>query len=195
MENFMPQLAHLCIDMQRMFNEETAWNVPWMANVSDQVEELAERFTAETVFTRFVPPRNASQMPGAWKTYYEKWKQMTLDHMPDELVDLVPRLRRFVPPARVFDKRTYSPWIDGRLHQALSRDGVDTLIITGGETDVCVLATVLGAIDLGYRIIIPRDAVCSGADTTHDSTLELLEKRFSVQIEVASTEELLSRIG
>ena len=191
----MPQLAHLCIDMQRMFNEETAWNVPWMASVSDQVEELAERFTAETVFTRFVPPRNASQMPGAWKTYYEKWEQMTLDHMPDELVDLVPRLQRFVPPARVFDKRTYSPWIEGRLHQALSRDGVDTLIITGGETDVCVLATVLGAIDLGYRIIIPRDAVCSGADTTHDSTLELLEKRFSVQIEVASTEELLSRIG
>jgi nicotinamidase-related amidase len=195
MENFMPQLAHLCIDMQRMFNEETAWNVPWMASVSDQVEELAERFTAETVFTRFVPPHNASQMPGAWKTYYEKWEQMTLDHMPDELVDLVPRLRRFVPPARVFEKRTYSPWIDGRLHQALSRDGVDTLIITGGETDVCVLATVVGAIDLGYRIIIPRDAVCSGADTTHDSTLELLEKRFSVQIEVASTEELLSRIG
>lgn len=191
----MPQLAHLCIDMQRMFNEETAWNVPWMASVSDQVEELAERFTAETVFTRFVPPHNASQMPGAWKTYYEKWEQMTLDHMPDELVDLVPRLRRFVPPARVFEKRTYSPWIDGRLHQALSRDGVDTLIITGGETDVCVLATVVGAIDLGYRIIIPRDAVCSGADTTHDSTLELLEKRFSVQIEVASTEELLSRIG
>ena len=191
----MPQLAHLCIDMQRMFNEETAWNVPWMASVSDQVEELAERFTAETVFTRFVPPRNASQMPGAWKTYYEKWEQMTLDHMPDELVDLVPRLRRFVPPARVFDKRTYSPWIDGRLHQALSRDGVDTLIITGGETDVCVLATVVGAIDLGYRIIVPRDAVCSGASTTHDSTLELLEKRFSVQIEVASTEELLSRIG
>jgi len=195
MENFMPRLAHLCIDMQRMFNEETAWNVPWMANVSDQVEELAERFTAETVFTRFVPPRNASQMPGAWKTYYEKWKQMTLDHMPDELVDLVPRLQRFVPPARVFDKRTYSPWIDGRLHQALSRDGVDTLVITGGETDVCVLATVVGAIDLGYRIIIPRDAVCSGADTTHDSTLELLEKRFSMQVEVASTEELLSRIG
>ncbi len=191
----MPQRAHLCIDMQRMFNEQTAWNVPWMANVSDQVEELAERFTAETVFTRFVPPRNASQMPGAWKTYYEKWKQMTLDHMPDELVDLVPRLQRFVPPARVFDKRTYSPWIDGRLHQALSRDGVDTLIITGGETDVCVLATVVGAIDLGYRIIIPRDAVCSGADTTHDSTLELLEKRFSMQVEVASTEELLSRIG
>ncbi len=191
----MPQLAHLCIDMQRMFNEQTAWNVPWMASVSDQVEELAERFTAETVFTRFVPPRNASQMPGAWKTYYEKWEQMTLDHMPDELVDLVPRLQRFVPPARVFDKRTYSPWIDGRLHEALSRDGVDTLIITGGETDVCVLATVVGAIDLGYRIIIPRDAVCSGADTTHDSTLELLEKRFSVQIEVASTEELLSRIG
>ena len=191
----MPQLAHLCIDMQRMFNEETAWKVPWMEEVADQVEELTASLTEETVFTRFVPPRSADQVPGAWKTYYEKWEQMTLDRMPDELVDLVPRLRRFVPPARVFDKRTYSPWIDGRLHQLLSRDRVDTLIITGGETDVCVLAAVVGAVDLGYRIVIPRDAVCSGADATHDSTLQLLGTRFSVQIEVTSTEELLSRIG
>ena len=36
------------------------------------------------------------------------------------LVDLVvPDLRHFVPPAWIFDKLTYSPWIDGRLHRAL----------------------------------------------------------------------------
>jgi len=191
----MPQWAHLCIDMQRMFNEETAWNVPWMAKVSDQIEELASRLAARTVFTRFIPPRSASEMPGTWKTYYEKWEQMTLDRLPRELVDLVPALARFVPPARLFDKGTYSPWIDGRLHQVLTRDGIDTLVITGGETDVCVLATVLGAIDLGYRVVIPHDAVCSGADATHDLTLKLLEARFSVQVELTSTEEVLAKAG
>ena len=190
----MPQWGHLCIDMQRMFDEETAWNVPWMAKVSDQIEELASRLPARTVFTRFIPPRSASQMPGAWKTYYAKWDQMTLERLPRELVDLLPRLARFVPPARVFDKRTYSPWTDGRLHQLLANDGIDTLIVTGGETDVCVLATVVGAIDLGYRVFIPHDAVCSGADATHDSTLELLGSRFSVQVEMTSTEELLAKL-
>lgn len=190
----MPRWAHLCIDMQRMFDEETAWNVPWMAEVSGQIEELAARTPARTIFTRFIPPRSASQMPGAWKTYYEKWDQMTLNRLPRELVDLLPALARFVPPARIFDKRTYSPWVDGRLHQLLVQDGVDTLIVTGGETDVCVLATVVGAIDLGYRVLIPHDAVCSGADSTHDSTLELLGARFSVQVEMTSTEELLAKV-
>lgn len=190
----MPRWAHLCIDMQRMFDEETAWNVPWMAKVSGQIEELAARMPKRTIFTRLIPPRSASQMPGAWKSYYEKWDQMTLNRLPRELVDLLPALARFVPPARVFDKRTYSPWVDGRLHHLLVQDGVDTLIVTGGETDVCVLATVVGAIDLGYRVLIPHDAVCSGADSTHDSTLELLGARFSVQVEMTSTQELLAKV-
>jgi PhnB protein len=34
----------------------------------------------------------------------------------------------------------------------------DTLILTGAETDVCVLSTALGAIDHGYRVIIVEDA-------------------------------------
>ncbi len=190
----MPRWAHLCIDMQRMFDEETAWNVPWMAKVSDQIEELTARAPERTIFTRFIPPRSAGEMPGAWKAYYQKWDQMTLNRIPRELVNLLPALARFAPPARVFDKRTYSPWVDGRLHQLLVQDGVDTLIVTGGETDVCVLATVVGAIDLGYRLLIPHDAVCSGADSTHDSTLELLGARFSVQVEMTSTEALLANV-
>ena len=27
---------HICVDMQRMFNEETPWQVDWMATISDQ---------------------------------------------------------------------------------------------------------------------------------------------------------------
>ena len=37
-------------------------------------------------------------------------------------------------------------------------------IVSGSETDVCVLATVLDAVDMGYRVIIARDAVCSSSD-------------------------------
>jgi nicotinamidase-related amidase len=31
--------------------------------------------------------------------------------------------------------------VDGRLHRLLQRGGVEAIAITGGETDVCVLAT------------------------------------------------------
>ncbi len=66
--------------------------------------------------------------------------------------------------------------------------------MTGGETDVCVLAAVLGAIDLGYEVKLLGDAVCSCADETHDTTLKLLGDRFSVQVEVLTTVEFLRRL-
>jgi len=95
-------------------------------------------------------------------------------------------------PARIFDKMTYSPWVDGRLNAHLRQEGVGTVVVTGGETDVCVLATVLGAIDLGFHVIVLSDAVCSGADETHDAAVDLLGDRFSVQLDLMTTEELLS---
>lgn len=34
---------HLCVDMQRMFAEDTPWHVSWMERVSPQIEEVAGR--------------------------------------------------------------------------------------------------------------------------------------------------------
>jgi nicotinamidase-related amidase len=184
---------HVCVDMQRMFAEETPWRVPWMEKVSGQVIELSSRHRARSVFTRFMPPRSANETPGTWQDYYRKWEGMTLEHLPAELTNLIEPLARFVPPAVVFDKHTYSPWIDGRFHHHLQSQRVGTLAITGGETDVCVLATVLGGIDLGYKVILLEDAVCSGADETHDASLKLLGDRFSVQLDLMTTEAFLSR--
>jgi nicotinamidase-related amidase len=44
------------------------------------------------------------------------------------------------------------------------RRASDTVITTGGETDVCVLATMLVDIDWGFRVILVTDA-CSSART------------------------------
>jgi Amidases related to nicotinamidase len=183
---------HICVDMQRMFAEDTPWHVPWMSVVSPQVIEVVERHAERTIFTRFLTPRNIGEAPGMWRTYYEKWREMTLDHLPPEMLEIVPSLARFCPPALVLDKATYSPWMDGRLHEHLRKTGVATVVITGGETDVCLLATALGAIDLGYRVIVLKDAVCSGVDETHDASLKLLGDRFSVQLDLVRTEEFLS---
>lgn len=183
---------HLCVDMQRMFAEDTPWHVDWMSGVLPQVAELAGRFPEKTIFTRFIPPVRAEDMSGTWQEYYRKWWMLTRRHMPAEMADLVPSLARLVPPARTFDKRTYSPWIEGGLHKSLCEERVDTLVVTGGETDVCVLAAVLGAIDLGYHVALLSDGICSGADGTHDAALKLLGDRFSVQLEISTTERFLS---
>jgi nicotinamidase-related amidase len=44
------------------------------------------------------------------------------------------------------------------LLETLLEGKIDTIVASGGEIDVCVLATVLGAVDAGFRVIIATDA-------------------------------------
>jgi nicotinamidase-related amidase len=77
------------------------------------------------------------------------------------------------------------------LREYLQGASIDTLIVSGSETDVCVLSTILDAVDLGYRIIMARDAVCSSSDASHDAIVDLFHRRLDVQVEVAEVAEIL----
>lgn len=136
-----------------------------------------------TLFTRFIRAAAPGEASGTWARYYGRWAEVTLSNVDASLVELV--------PAKVLDNRVYSPWTEGSLDALLSGSGIDTLIITGGETDVCVLATVLSAIDRGYRTVLVTDAVCSSADQTHHALMELYHARFSEQVEVVQMIDVL----
>jgi nicotinamidase-related amidase len=130
-----------------------------------------------------------------WREFYRKWPKVTRQRLPPELLELVPDLRRFAPPAIVFDKFVYSAFADGRLHAWLAERSVGTLLVTGAETDVCVLATVLAAVDHGYRVVLVTDAICSSSDEGHDALMQMYTRRFHVQIELGSTEEVLNALN
>ena len=183
---------HLCIDMQLIFAEVTPWHTPWIGRVLPIIEEIARRHAKRTVFTRFLPPADPAEMPGSWQRYYRRWRELTLEQLDPALLELVPPLARLVPPATVIDKHVYSPFVERALLHHLRDIGADALVISGAETDVCVLATVLGAVDFGYRVVIASDAICSSADATHDALMTLYRQRFSEQIEIATTETILA---
>lgn len=183
--------AHLCIDVQQMFAEQTAWHVPWMKRVLPTILRIACAFPERTVFTRFIPPMRAEEAKGVWRQYYRRWDEFTRERLPPHLLELLPELIELVPPAQVVDKHFYSPFAEPHLHQCLQDRGIDSLVISGGETDVCVLAAVLDAVDLGYRVIVAADALCSVSDEAHDNLLQLFNNRFRQQIEVASSEAIL----
>lgn len=184
--------VHLCCDMQRMFMEHTEWQTPWMPRVLPLTRRLAEAHPERTIFTRFIPASRAGEGSGTWKDYFERWTTMTIERMAPGMVDLVDALARLVPPAEVIDKRVYSPWMDGALHERLQARGADSVIVSGSETDVCVLATVLGAVDRGYRVVVAVDAICSSADATHDASIQLYNGRYGMQVETASTAQILA---
>lgn len=187
-----PRTVHLCIDMQHLFADDTPWHTPWMERVLPVVERIATARAAQTVFTRFVPAQHPAELPGSWQRYYQKWEALTLDRIDPHLVDLLPSLAQLVPPAAVIDKRLYSPFSEPALEQLLRQRQADSLVITGAETDVCVLAAVLDAVDRGYRVVLARDAICSGSDETHDALMTLYHHRFSQQIETADSDVILA---
>jgi nicotinamidase-related amidase len=183
---------HLCIDMQTLFAERTDWHVPWLERVLPTALRLAEVHAACTVFTRFVPPEYPEEAVGSWRRYYEHWRHMTREELNPRLVELVPPLAALAPPATVVDKRHYSPFKEAAFRQVLTRRVTGGLVITGAETDVCVLAAVMDAVDAGYRVVLAEDALCSVSDESHDAMLRHFSARFSHQVEVASTEEILA---
>jgi len=123
--------AHMCIDMQNVFAEETPWHTPWMARVLPVVTRIAERHPSQTVFTRFIPPPRPDRMPGGWQRYYERWRELTLERNDPRLIELVPPLAALAPPAEVIDKRVYSPFSEPELSDLLRRRWIESLVITG----------------------------------------------------------------
>ena len=101
---------------------------------------------------------------------------MTRERLHAGKSDLVPDLAR-------------KTGLDARLRAR----AVDTLIVTGAETDVCVLAAVLGGVDLGYRIVLATDALCSSCDAAHDALLLMYRMRYGHQVETMTTAEILDR--
>ena len=188
-----PKTLHLCIDMQRLFSDDGPWPTPWMMRVLPTVVQIAERAPYRTVFTRFIPPFRPEDMPGTWRGYYEQWRHVTREHLDPRLLELMPPLQQLVPPAIVLDKPVYSAFAGHKLRDLVQEHGVDTLLITGSETDMCVLATVLGAVDLGLRVVIVTDGVCSSSDEGHDSLLTLYSQRYSYQVETVSSEIVLDQ--
>ncbi|MBB5054958.1 nicotinamidase-related amidase [Afipia massiliensis] len=184
--------VHLCVDMQRMFSRDGPWPTPWMERVLPNTVALAGHAPEKTIFTRFITPHRASDLPGTWARYYEKWQNVTRERLDPRLLDLMPELQQFVPPAGVLDKMVYSAFANGRLHAELRARQCDTLVVSGSETDVCVLSSVMAAVDHGYRVILAADAVCSSSDESHDALTDLYRRRFEIQIEIADTGQIIA---
>jgi biuret amidohydrolase len=64
------------------------------------------------------------------------------------------------------------------LDPVLRNMGVGTLIVIGVSVNVAITNLVMDAVNRGYQVVLPRDAVCgvpaSYADAVIDNTLSLL---------------------
>ncbi len=86
-------------------------------------------------------------------------------------------------------KRRYSCFYATGLDALLRELGVDTLLLTGLVTNICIQHTAADAFFRGYRIIIPRDCVEAPSDETQETSLNYMVEMY--RAEVSTLEKIL----
>jgi nicotinamidase-related amidase len=74
----------------------------------------------------------------------------------------------------VVEKNKDSGFYETALHDRLQELGVDTVVITGMQTQICVQTTAADAFFRGYKVVVPPDAVVSARAEDQTRALEWL---------------------
>ena len=105
----------------------------------------------------------------------------------DVIPELDPR-----PDDYYIPKYRWSAFFQTYLDLALRARGIDTLIISGGSTDVGVASTAYAGRDLDYNLIVVRDACGTSHDQrAHDLLMDLIFPRMA---RVRTTDQVLQLI-
>jgi len=91
---------------------------------------------------------------------------------------------------RVF-KRKYSAFQGTDLDMLLQELKVDTLILTGVVTDICIQHTAADAFFRGYRLIVPKGCVEAVDAPTQNAALKFLRKAYGA--EITTIKELMKK--
>ncbi len=88
---------------------------------------------------------------------------------------------------RVVSKRRYSGFFQTDLEAVLRDLGVDTLALTGLQTDCCVQHTAADGFFRGFRIVILDDAVGARTDDGHRRALEEARRLYGARVSTAAS--------
>ncbi len=91
----------------------------------------------------------------------------------------------------VFVKLFASAFFGTGLAALLTAQRCDSVIVTGASTSGCVRATVVDAVQHGYRVLVPREAVADRARPAHEASLTDIDAKYG---DVVSTEAVVERL-
>lgn len=89
----------------------------------------------------------------------------------------------------IVKKHRYSGFVHTMLESILQTLKIETLIITGVSTNLCVESTARDGFMLDYRIVLMKDACAAFSQEEHDMTLKTVDTYFGM---VADTEQVVS---
>ncbi|REJ07127.1 isochorismatase family protein [Halobacillus trueperi] len=109
-------------------------------------------------------------------------------------VDLDERLERRENEEPLIEKKFASSFFGTSLHSILAYKNIDTLIITGCTTSGCIRATVVDALQYGYKAIVPKECVGDRSEKAHHSNLYDIQTKYGEVVAVEDVGNYLKTI-
>ena len=97
-------------------------------------------------------------------------------------------------PSDVIVQRLHgmTPFISTPLDQILRNMGIETVIAVGNSLNIGIPGMCMNAVDLGYQVVVPRDAV---AGTPKDYADMVLQYTVAMLASVVSTDDIIAAWG
>ena len=92
-------------------------------------------------------------------------------------VEIDPRIAP-VPSEPVLNKLFASAFFGTPLASLLASAGCDSVVVTGASTSGCVRATAVDALQHGYRVVVPREAVGDRKPSAHEANLYDIDAKY-----------------
>jgi maleamate amidohydrolase len=92
----------------------------------------------------------------------------------------------------VFNKLWASAFFGTPFASFLAAHACDSLVVTGASTSGCIRATVLDALQHGYRPIVPREAVGDRNPAAHEANLYDIDTKYG---DVVPLEDVLEHVA
>ncbi|EGT5671347.1 isochorismatase family protein [Cronobacter dublinensis] len=85
--------------------------------------------------------------------------------------ELLPELQPYATAENTIYRENADPFRVKQIVDAIKKSGKHTLIVSGYTSEVAVMLTALGALDNGYRVMIPVDCIGNRSARTEDAAL------------------------
>jgi nicotinamidase-related amidase len=187
--------ALLVVDLTRGFTEArfpTGAELSATVDATNTLIGAARLRSLPVVFTAIsYTPAEAEGSTVAWLDKVQGLRAL-VEGTP--AVELDPRLAREHDDLVVL-KKGASAFYGTTVAAALVALGVDTVLVCGATTSGCVRATVVDAVQSGFHVLVPRQAVGDRAEGPHEANLYDIDEKYGDVVDVDEAVAYLSSCG
>lgn len=160
--------ALLVIDMLNDFvNEDGALPVPIAKKLIEPINQQIKKFRERGEPIIFICDAHDED-----DREFKAWPKHAVEGT--EGAEVVKELDKR-PEDIVVKKKRYSAFYDTNLEEILKEKGVDTLVMTGVLTDICVMHTATDAAMRNYKVIVLENCIGSASNEAHDWAIKHME--------------------